>query len=344
MLSRRHKRAIVGLAAFGLLTAIILFSISRFISGRALQRQLAEERASLRPPEPVIAPVVRETIERRRSFAARAEPWTRATVAPEVAGTVIRLSAEVGLAVATGAELLALDDRTARAVADAAAIQAAEAKRRHGELEQLAQTAVVAPSDLASAAAAAAAAAREADRAATLLEKQVLRAPFAGTVQARHADVGDYLNNGQPAFEIVDVARLRIVFQAGETEVGSFVPGAALEVSFPALGGQTAQATVRHVAPASGTNGSFRIEAELANPNGAIPGGMAAVVTTSVRLYRDTLFIPTAAVRLEGSRAIVLRQREGAPLEPVTVEIGPEIEGRFPVFAGLAEGDRLVIR
>lgn len=344
MLSRRQKRAIVGIAGFGLLTVVILFSIGRFFAGRALQRQLAEERASLRAPEPMIVPVVRETVERRREFAARAEPWTQATVAPEIAGTVVRVTGDVGTPVEAGAELVALDDRAARATADAAAIQAAEAARRQREIEQLSRTQVVATTELASAGAAAAASAREADRAATLLEKHVLRAPFAGTVQARHVDAGDYLNAGEPAFEIVDVSRLRIVFHAGETEIGSFAPGAAVEVAFPSLNGRTLPAVVRHTAPAAGANGLFRVEAELANASREIPGGLAATITAPVRLYRETLFIPTAAVRLEGAQAIVHRQREGAPPEPVPVEIGPEIEGRFPVFQGLNEGDQLVVR
>jgi RND family efflux transporter MFP subunit len=202
----------------------------------------------------------------------------------------------------------------------------------------------VATTDATAAAAAAAASASEADRAATMLEKHRLKAPFTGTIQAREADVGDYLNVGQTAFEFVDVSRLRIVFQAGETEIASFTPGAGVEVTFPGLGGRTVGATVRHVAPAAGPNGLFRIEAELANAGQAIPGGLAAVVDAPVQLYKSTLFIPTAAVRLEGARAVVQRLRGNDQPELVTIEIGPEIEGRFPVFSGLNEGDRLVVR
>lgn len=344
MLSRRQKRAIVGITAFGLLTAVILFSIGRFFAGQALQRQLAEERASLRAPEPLIVPVVRETVERKRVFSARAEPWTRATLAPEVAGTVVRLAGQVGASVAASAELLALDDRAARATAAAAEIQAADARRRHAEITQLAQTSVVAPTELATAAALAEASAQEAVRTATMLEKHFLRAPFAGTIQARQVDVGDYLGAGQPAFELVDVTRLRIVFYVGETEITSFAPDAPVEVSLPALNGRTLAAIVRHVSPASASNGVFRVEAELANAAGEIPGGLSATVTAPVRLYRDTLFIPTAAVRLEGSQATVQRHRNPEPPEVVTIEIGPEIEGRFPVFSGLNEGDRLIVR
>ena len=128
MLSRRHKRAIVGFIAFIVLGAVLLFSIGRFFANRAIDRQLADERASLRPPEPVIVAAVRDTLERRRTFAARAEPWTRATLAPEVGGTVIRMGSDVGARVSTGTELLELESSTARAAAEAARIQAAEAR------------------------------------------------------------------------------------------------------------------------------------------------------------------------------------------------------------------------
>lgn len=344
MLSRRQKRAIVGTVAFFAIAAVVLFSIGRYSANRAVERQLADERAALRPPEPLVVNATKDTVERRRNFSARAEPWTRATVAPEVGGTVVRIRAEVGASVELGAELLALDDMAARAAADAAAIQATEAARRQREAEQLVRTQVVATTDVAAAKATAAAAAREADRAGTLLAKLVLRAPFAGVIQGRRADVGDYLSAGQPAFELVDVARLRIVFHVGETEVSSFAPGTNVGITLPTLNGRREDAVVRHVAPATAANGLFRVEAELPNPRREIPGGVAATVNAAVRLYRDTVFIPTSAVRLEGARAVVQRVRPEGPAEIVSIDVGPEIDGRFPVFSGLNAGDRLLVR
>ena len=101
---------------------------------------------------------------------------------------------------------------------------------------------------------------------------------------------------------------------------------------------------VRHVAPSSAATGLFRIEAELKNPDGSIPGGLAVTVTATVQLYREALFLPTSAVRLEGTRAMVQRVSEGGPPEAIAIEIGPELEGRFPVLGGLTEGDRVLVR
>lgn len=344
MLSRRHKRAIIGFTALTLLGAVLLFAVGRFFAGRSLELQLAEERANLRPPEPMVIAVKRDSLERRRTFAARAEPWIQATLAPEVAGTVIRLGSDVGAKVVAGADVLELESSAARAMAAAARTQAEEAQRRQREVEQLVRQQATATNDAPAAAAAAAAAEREAERSAVILEKYRLRAPFAGTIQTRRVDVGDFLNVGQMAFELVDLSRLRVVFHAGETEISAFAVGKPLDVTFPSLRGRRGQAIVRHVAPATGPNGLFRIEAEYDNRSGEVPGGIAATVETVVQLYRDALFIPTAAVRLEGARAVVLRARNEGAAEPVTVEIGPEIGGRFPIIRGLNEGDRLIVR
>jgi RND family efflux transporter MFP subunit len=344
MLSRRQKRAIIGTLAFGLLAAVILFSIGRFFAHRSLERQLAEERASLVPPQPMVIEVVRDNVVRQRSFAGRAEPWTRATLSPEVGGTVVRLAAEVGERIQAGAELLILDDAVARATAEAAQIQAEESARRLREVEQLVRDEAVATTEAAAAGAAAAAAAREAQRATTLLNRHRLQAPFAGQVQARHVDVGDFLNPGQPAFDLVDVRRLRLIFHVGETEIASFAPGVRVEARFPALLGRSESCVVRHVAPAAGPGGLFRVEAEVANPDGTIPAGVSATITAAVQRYRDQLFVPTSAVRLEGSRAVALRLRGDGASEPVVVEIAPELDGRFPVLGGLNEGDRLLVR
>lgn len=344
MLSRRNKRAILGLGAILLILAVILAGVARYFEAQNLAVRLAEERAALQPPPLLVVTVERRTLSSPRAFAARLEPWATATLAPEVGGTVLRLGAELGQAVPAGAELLALDTGLIRPALAAAEIQAAETARRAAEAATLAEGRVLAATDRAAAQAAADTAAQEAVLLREQLARHVLRAPFPGSVQARRVEVGDVVAPGQPAFTLVDTSRIRVVFHVSATELLSVTPGSTIPVEAGPVRPEPMQAVVRFVAPAAGPDGRFRIEAVLDPAPPQAPAGSAATVRIPIRSHVDTLFVPASAVRFEGASPMVRRLGTGEREEQVFIEIGPEINGLHPVRSGLAEGDRIVIR
>lgn len=343
MLSRQHKRAVLAAAALTLVVVVLLAAVSRHFENQSLARQVEEERASLVAPQPLIVTVSRQTLARDRTFAGRLEPWASATLAPEVAGTVLRLGAELGQSVAAGAELLALDDGLVRPSLAAASVQAQETARRAAEIATLTEGRVLAETDRLAAQAAADSAAQEVARLRELLARHTLRAPFAGSIQHRAVDVGDFLPPGQPAFVLVDTSRLRTVFHVSAVERASFPVGTAVTVEAGPVGTAPMTAAVRFVSPAAGPDGRFRVEAILDPAPTSAPAGSAAVVRAPVRSHVDTLFVPAAAIRFEGAVPTVHRLVDDVETA-VAIEIGPEINGLHPVRAGLAEGDRLVIR
>jgi hypothetical protein len=55
--------------------------------------------------------------------------------------------------------------------------------------------------------------------------------------------------------------------------------------------------------------------------------------------------VPASAVRFAGRDAVVLKAPgDGGDPVPVKIVVGPEVDGIFPVFEGLEEGDRILIR
>jgi len=344
MLSRRNKRALLGFAAVLLILAVIISGVARFFEAQNLADQLEEERAALRPPEPLIVTAERRSLSRERAFAARLEPWAMATLMPEVAGTVIRIGAELGEIVSAGAELLVLDSSLVRPTLAAAEVQAAEAARRAAEVAVLAAGNVVSPSDRAAAQAAADAATQEVLRLREHLARHTLRAPFAGSVQRRHVERGDAAGPGQPAYVLVDTSRLRAVFHVSATERASLLPGTEIRVEAGPAGTPPLTARVRFLAPAAGPDGRFRVEAVLDPAPPEAPAGSAVIARATIRTHVDTLFVPAAAVRFDGAKPVVRRLDAAGVETQVVVEISPEIDGQHPVRSGLNEGDRLVIR
>ena len=345
MTSRRAKRAVLAGLVAALILATVVAAVARIFSARALQRQLAIERGSFREAEPVAVTLERVTRTRERAFSARLLPWTEATVSAEVSARVLALHADVGTRVEEGAPLATLDATLARLGSEAAAERAAEAKRRLAEAEALLSERGIPESELLNLRSAARLARIEAETSAETLARHTLRAPFTGNVSIRNAEPGMLLTPGMAAFTLTDLSRLRVMFFVNEFERTAFSPGTRIEVRTPAAPNARFEATV-HLAASTGTPGSglFRIEAVLDNADRSLPGHVSATVNAAVTLYRDSLMLPTAAVRFEGSRASVTRLLADGSTERVPVEVGPELEGYYPVLSGLSEGNRILLR
>lgn len=350
----------LGLAAVFLIILAAATTVARLFNYWERQRLAEEERATLVAPAPLEVTVEERTLERTRRFAARLRPWAEARLAAEVSGRVMETLVEAGEVVDEGAPLLRVDPVLAQIAVDAAEAGLAAARvsvedlrRQVEESRALLEARSVARSTHDALVARLEIQERERDRLEVelrrqreLLERHVIRAPFAGVVNARMVDPGDSVSPGQVVVDFVAVDPLRVIFHAGEREVETFTPGSRFPLRFSSgeAGGET-EIEVRHRAASSDpVTGLFRIEGVLPNPEGRIPGGLTGVVEAVVAVYRDHLTVPAEAVRFEGLNAYVEEDDGEGGVRRVRVELGPEIEGRHPVLSGLERGQVLLIR
>ncbi len=359
MLSRHTKRAILGFAFGAAAVALLAASARNYFANQALEQRLAEERAALVPPEPLLVPVKRQTRARERTFAATLAPDRRAAVAAEMSGRVAEVLVEVGDSVEQGDILVRLDSTFARlAVASSqAALAAAEAQmreieRRVREAERLAEAQTIPQTDLEAVRAEAAVQAAEIDRLRSHLREQEerfsrheIRAPFAGSVNERFVETGDSVNVNEAVVALVDIDPLRVQFHVSDLERDSFAPGTALSLTVDSRPGETFSPAIRSVAnaPAPGA-GLYLIEANLPNPDQSLAAGSRARVKASLTEFRETLFAPAEAVRFQGEHALVEVWSDEQKPVLREVELGPEIDGAYPVLTGLQEGEILLIR
>jgi membrane fusion protein (multidrug efflux system) len=346
MLARRSKRAVLAFLGLFLLVAVLLAVVARYFQIVEQKRRLDEEKASLREREDFVFTVEPRTVERERRYAAAVDPWLVANVPAEVAGRVSAVKVEPGSVVRQGEELVHLDDEIAGSDYRRTEAQLAELQRLLAEAETLGKSSVVSRTQVEAVRAETRQADAEEDAARARLERHTIRAPFDGSVTERLVQVGEAVNVNQPVARMVDTSRLRVVFYVNERDVSSFPAGTVIKLRLPAAPGQVFEAPVVHVAQASDeATRLFRIEAELANPELALRGGLTGEATAVVGFYDKQLFVPTACVRLEGAGAYVLRVGAGeAGPESVRVRVGEELDGFYPVLEGLSAGDRLLVR
>ncbi len=111
-------------------------------------------------------------------------------------------------------------------------------------------------------------------RANEALERRTLRSPIAGVVVDRLMSPGELVTD-EPVLKLAQIDPLRVEAIASARLFGAIKPGMRAEVTPEAPGVGVYQATVsvvdRVIDPASGT---FRVRAELPNPNYKIPGGL----------------------------------------------------------------------
>lgn len=173
--------------------------------------------------------------------------------------------------------------------------------------------------------------------------------PFAGTVIERGATEGAYIQTGTVLYRVADLSRVWVQLEAYERDLALLSLGQTVELRFEAIPDQTFDGTVTFMDPTVDPQRRVaRVRVELDNPGGRLLPGMFAEAIVAGSLGDDhprPLVIPESAPLFTGRRSVVFVERPGAErptYDARLVRLGPRMGQRYPVVAGLAEGERIV--
>ena len=111
------------------------------------------------------------------------------------------------------------------------------------------------------------------------LAKTKIAAPFAGVIEAKNVEPGDFAQVGTALIHLVDLDPMLVTVQVSEREIDRIEKGAEAEIRL--VSGRTVTGRVNRIAPtATETTRTFEVEVELPNPDFTLRDG----VTASVRL------------------------------------------------------------
>jgi len=211
--------------------------------------------------------VVQGQLEPKRTLALRAE----------TPGTVSEVNVAKGLRVDAGTVLVTLAPENRRErLAEAEALLAQRkaelnAARKLGRKGLQSENALR-RSEAEMAAAEAALAAARLD-----LSRIRIRAPFAGVVNERPVEQGDLVERGDVVATLVEVSRLLATAQVPQRAVGGLRIGDTVRV-LPAAG-ESVDGRISYISGMADTGTrSFRIEAQVANPDRQLAAGMSATL------------------------------------------------------------------
>ncbi|AVR44294.1 efflux RND transporter periplasmic adaptor subunit [Christiangramia fulva] len=175
-----------------------------------------------------------------------------------------------------------------------------------------------------------------------------IRSKQSGTVLEKKVEVGDYLKEGQALFQVSNLNKVWVLFDAYENDLAWVKEGDKIKFTVKSVPGRTFESKVTFIDPVinPGTRVA-QVRTELQNPDGLLKPGMftQGIVQADISNMKNALTIPKSAVLWTGKRAVVYVKKpetEKPVFEFREIELGPEAGDYYLVNSGLEEGEEVV--
>lgn len=315
------KSYLVALAIMGL---VILWLASGLFTREAAAPDPSDAAAELMTVG--VRPLGEDTYAASIVIQGRTEAVRRVDLKAQTDGKVAALPVAKGARVRQGDVVctLAVDDRAAR-LAEARAL-AAQRKLEFDAATELAAKGHRAPTQVAAAKAQHDAAVALVKRMEVELAYTQIRAPFDGVLDQRPAEVGSYLQKGDPCGTLLDLDPYLVVGEVSERTVAQLAPGMAATAIL--VDGAEVSGRIRYVAAAGQQETrTFRVELEVPNPDHALKDGVTAEIRIPVA-EKHAHVLPASALVLNDEGVLGVRTVDDdiVQFRPVTI-IGDDARG-----------------
>lgn len=169
-----------------------------------------------------------------------------------------------------------------------------------------------------------------------------------GTVTARRVNTGDHVSAGTVLYDIADLSKVWVLFDAYESDLQFISSGKKITFTIQALPGIEFSGNVAFIDPViDPVTRVAKVRVEAANSSGKLKPEMFAtgIISSDLSDYRKSIVIPRSAVLWTGKRSIVYVKQPGTG-EPVfkmrEIGLGPALGDSFIVTDGLSEGEEIV--
>ena len=296
------------------------------------------------PPMPVeVASVVQAPVVDRFDAIGTLEAGEAITVVSEIDGTVVELPFREGGAVSKGDVLARLDDVQLRAEVARAEALRDQSQLKHDRVKTIVEQQAGAPQDLDNAAAELKVAEAALAVAQARLDKTKIIAPWDGIVGARTVSPGAFVRAGQAITNLTQVREMKVRFSAPERYLGTLLRGAVVRITTPAFPGEEVEGRIDVVEPVLDAElRSAKIQARLANPGGKLRPGMSADVSAVLYQRDAAITIPSEAVFVEGTQALVFVVKPDSSVARLSITLGTRLPDRVEVTSGLEPGQKVV--
>jgi membrane fusion protein, multidrug efflux system len=263
-------------------------------------------------------------------------------ILPEVSGRVSEVLFSPGQRVEQGEVLLRLDSTSQSAEVRAAEATVAETRAALRRQDLLRQNGTVAEAALEAARAAALRAEADLDLARAAMEDRTIRAPFSGVVGLSDLVTGSVVDSGTLVTTLDDPSVIEIAFSLPEQHLSRIRPGLPVTLTTNAWPDRRFEGEVAAVAPRiDAASRSLAVRARIANPDGALAGGMFMEVHLTLDERRNPA-VPELALIVEGPESFVYTFEAGQA-KRVEVVTGATRESDVEIVEGLSDADTVIV-
>jgi len=336
------------ITALGLVAAAGLW----IASGHLLPHESAESRAAIRTGNGEAKPLFRVAAidtkviphGRKLTIPGRTEADKRVTVTARTGGVLTELRVKRGTWVKAGDIIAVLSDDARTAQLDQARALVTQRETELDAKRKLIAMGTMPKLDLVNLetqlkVAEATLAAAEAER-----DRGVVRAPWPGVVNDVSVEVGQaaFSFAGREIAQIVALDPMLAVVEVTERKLAGIKVGDRAEVRL--VTGESASGRIRFVAKtASQTTRTYRVEVELANPDGAIPDGITAEVSVPMAKVPATR-VPRSALTISSNGDVGVRTvGEDGTVGFARIDV-IEDEQAYMWVAGIPDGTQVIVQ
>ena len=169
-----------------------------------------------------------------------------------------------------------------------------------------------------------------------------------GTVTARRVNTGDHVSQGTVLYDIADLSKVWVMFDAYESDLQFLNKGEKISFTLQALPGIDFSGNIIFIDPViDPLTRVAKVRVETGNQSGKLKPQMFAtgIVSTTLNEYKDNMIIPKTAVLWTGKRSIVYVKQPDTD-EPIfiirEIGLGPMLGESYVITDGLTEGEEIV--
>lgn len=276
-------------------------------------------------------------VEQVGSFTATVQAETSNNIAPQSAGRIKRIFAEVGDHVSKGQKLAEMDAVNL----EQARLQLENAKIEFERVDELYNVGGISKSEWDS---------RKLtyDIAQTsysnLVENTYLISPISGIVTRRNYDSGDMWSNGDPIYTVEQIRPVKLPVNVSESLYTQVKKGMNVAVALDVYGSEEFTGTVKLVHPSIDPDTrTFPVEVQIANSDERVKPGMFARVTFAFGTENRTMVPDRAVQKQSGSADRYVYVIHNGTATYRKVELGRLVGNEYEVLDGLEAGETVAV-
>lgn len=169
-----------------------------------------------------------------------------------------------------------------------------------------------------------------------------------GIIMSRRVNSGDYISQGTVLFDVADLSRVWVLFDAYESDLPFLKKGEKIEFTVQAVPGKKFTGNISFIDPViDPVTRVARVRMEIVNQSGQLKPEMfvTGIAKTGITGSKNEIIIPKSAVLWTGPRSVVYVKQQDTE-EPVfkmrEVELGPALGEAYVILGGLTEGEEIV--